>query len=127
VGVAPLTITEIGGADVTDRFTYQLDPNDLSGATLNAVENGAQLTNQTWYRVTPGADLCAQPFVLDVCVLRGDCNNSGRVTTFDYSCVKEAIGDRGLVRPDLDGSARVTVADYSVVKSHIGDRWPVKP
>jgi len=127
VGVDPLTITEIGGADVTDRFIYQLDPNDPSGATLKAVENGAQLTNQTWYRVTPGGDLCAQSFVLDLCVLWGDCNNTGRVTTSDYSCVKFALGERSGVRADLNGSDRVTAADYSVVKATLGDRQPEKP
>jgi len=127
VGVNPLTITEIGGADVTDRFAYQLDTNDPSGATLKAIENGVQLANQTWYRVTPGADLCAQFFVLDVCTLRGDCNNSGRLTVADYSCVKAEIGERSGVRADLNGSDRVTVADYSVVKAYLGDRQPEKP
>jgi len=112
---------------VTDRFIYQLDPNDPSGATLKAVENGAQLTNQTWYRVTPGGDLCAQSFVLDLCVLWGDCNNTGRVTTSDYSCVKFALGERSGVRADLNGSDRVTAADYSVVKATLGDRQPEKP
>ncbi len=127
VGVDPLTITEIGGADVTDRFTYQLDTNDPSGATLKAVENGAQLTNQTWYRVTPGADLCAQFFVLDVCTLRGDCDGNGRVTTGDYTCVKSRLGVRTDDRQDLDGSGRITTGDYFVVKGHLGLRQPEKP
>jgi hypothetical protein len=59
--------------------------------------------------------------------LRGDCNDSGRVTTADYTCIKEAMGDRGDVRADLNGSDRVTTSDYTVVKDYMGDRSPTKP
>jgi hypothetical protein len=125
---SPLVVTELGdpNVDVSASFDYQLDPNDAS--TLKATELGGQLVNQTWYHVRSAAawqDVA--PFVLDVCTLWGDCNNSGRVTTADYSCVKAALGDRGDGRADLNGSARVTTADYSVVKSYLGGRVPAKP
>jgi len=120
LGVVPLGV----GADVGTSFDYSVEPD---GVTLKAVEQGAVLTNQTWYQVTPAVGLNVQPFTLDVCTLIGDCNGSGRLTTADYSCVKAAMGQRGDVREDLNGSARVTTADYSAVKSHLGDRAPVKP
>jgi hypothetical protein len=93
--------------------------------TLQAVEQGVVLTDQTWYQVAPAFGLNVRPFALDVCTLIGDCNGTGRVTTADYSCVKAAMGLRDGVREDLNGSGRVTTADYSVVKSHLGDRAPV--
>ncbi len=125
---SPLVVTELGdpNVDVSASFDYQLDPNDAS--TLKATELGGQLVNQTWYKVrsaTIWQDVA--PFVFDVCTLRGDCNDSGRVTTADYSCVKAALGNRDDGREDLNGSARVTTADYSVVKSHVGSRVPAKP
>jgi len=95
--------------------------------TLKAVEQGTVLTNETWYQVTPAAGLAVQPFALDICALIGDCNGSGRVTTYDYSCVKGSIGIYTDDRRDLNGSGRITTADYSVVKSHLGDRLPPKP
>ena len=131
-GGSPLVIVELADPnnDLTGSFTYTADPNDTgdpSGATLKATENGTVLTNLTWYRVTPDASFDVLPFTLDACTLRGDCNDSGRVTTADYSCVKLALGERGDVREDLNGSDRVTTADYTVVKDHMGDRAPAKP
>ena len=123
-----LVIVEIGGGpDVSSAFVYELDPNDPNGLTLKATENGAQLTNLTWYQVTPAADLAVEPFSLDVCVLFGDANNSARVTTADYSEVKSHIGEYTDARYELNGNGRVTTADYSVVKAHMGDRTPTKP
>jgi len=131
-GGDPLVIVELADPnnDLTGSFTYTADPNetgDATGATLKATENGAVLTNLTWYRVTPDASFDVLAFTLDACTLQGDCNQSDRVTTADYSCVKAALGERGDVREDLNGSDRVTTADYSVVKSHLGDRSSTKP
>ena len=85
------------------------------------------LTDQTWYRITPGVGFGVQVFGFDLCTLFGDANNSGRVTTADYVEVKVHMGERTDARYDLNGSGRVTTADYSVVKSNIGRRTPVKP
>jgi hypothetical protein len=95
--------------------------------TLKATENGAQLTDLTWYQVAPAAGLAVEPFTLDVCVLFGDANNSARVTTADYSEVKAHMGEYTDARYDLNGSGRITTADYSTVKAHLGDRAPTKP
>ncbi|HUW81367.1 MAG TPA: right-handed parallel beta-helix repeat-containing protein [Phycisphaerae bacterium] len=128
IGPAGLQIVPIGGGvDVGGSFTYELatavDPND----TLRATENGAVLSNQTWYRLSRGEDLLVETFLLDVCTLRGDANNSSRVTTADYYEVKVHMGEYTDARCDLDGSGRVTTADYSVVKAHLGTRAPTKP
>jgi len=125
----PLLVTELGDPnnDVSGAFTYSVDPNDPNGNTLKAIENGAQLADQTWYRVTPSQDFAAEAFTLDVATLRGDGNNSGRVTTADYSEVKAHMGERTDARYDLNGSGRITTADYSVVKAHLGNRTPAKP
>jgi len=124
----PLVIVALGGGPgVSAMFTYQIDPDDLSGSTLKAVENGVQLSNLTWYSVAPAPGFAVSPFSFDVCTLIGDCDNSGRVTTADYSCVKAALGQRGDIRADLNGSDRVTTADYSVVKQYLGNRVPAKP
>ncbi len=123
-----LVIVEMGGGpDVSSAFAYQLDPNDPNGLTLKATESGAQLTNLTWYQVSPAAGLAVDPFTLDVCALFGDANDSARVTTADYSEVKAHMGEYTDARYDLDGSGRITTADYSVVKAHMGDRAPTKP
>ena len=125
----PLSIVDMHDAtDVSGAFTYVIDPDDPSGHTLKATENGAQLVNQHWYTVSrsPGWDTVEQ-FTYDIYTLQGDCAPGGRVTTADYSCVKAAMGQRGDVRADLNGSGRVTTADYSVVKEHLGDRVPDKP
>ena len=123
-----LVIVEMGGGpDVSSAFVYQLDPNDPSGSTLKATENGAQLTNLTWYQVTPAAGLAVEPFTLDVCTLFGDANNSARVTTADYSEIKLYMGEYTDARYDVNGSGRVTTADYSTVKSYMNDRAPSKP
>lgn len=44
------------GTDVSDCFSYAIDPNDLSGSTLKAVEEGARLSDLTWYVITPSID-----------------------------------------------------------------------
>jgi len=85
------------------------------------------MSNLIWCRVTPQPGLGVRDFVLDVCTVIGDANDSSRVTTADYSCVKAALGQRGNVRADLNGSDRVTTADFSVVKPYLGDRSPTKP
>jgi len=128
----PLAIVELAdpNRDLSASFTYTVDPNDTgdpTGATLKAVENGVQLTNLTWYNVAPSPGFAVSPFSFDVCTLTGDCDNTGRVTTADYSCVKAALGERGDIRADLTGSDRVTTADYSVVKEYLGNRVPTKP
>jgi len=128
----PLAIVELADPnnDLSEAFTYTVDPNDTgdpTGATLKAVESGVQLTNLTWYNVSPASGFAVSPFSLDVCTLTGDCGNTGRVTTADYSCVKAALGGRGDLRADLNGSDRVTTADYSVVKQYLGNRVPAKP
>jgi hypothetical protein len=129
----PLVITELADPnnDVSASFSYSVDPNDTgdpTGATLRASENGAVLPDQTWYHVNsaPGWPDVA-PFAFDLCTLRGDANDSGRVTTADYSEIKAHLGERTDVRYDLNGSARVTTADYSVVKANLGNRAPPKP
>ena len=129
----PLVITELADPnnDVSTLFAYSVDPNDTgdpTGATLKATEGGPVLTDLTWYQVAsaPGwADVV--PFEFDVCTLRGDANNSARVTTADYSEVKAHMGERTDARHDLNGSARITTADYIVVKDHMGNRAPAKP
>ena len=62
-----------------------------------------------------------------MCTLMGDADNSGRVTTADYSQVKAHMGERTDSRYDLNGSGRITTADYSVVKNHMGQRRPPRP
>ena len=127
-GGNPLVIVQMGGGpDLSSGFSYQIDPDDPSGATLKAVEQGTQLVNETWYNVTPAAGLGAQAFSLDVCTLTGDANNSSRVTTGDYGEVKIYMGVHTDDRYDLDGSGRVTTADYGVVRDNMGRRAPTKP
>jgi hypothetical protein len=125
----PLLIAELADPnnDVSGAFAYSVDPNDPNGTTLTAVENGAQLADQMWYRVTPSQDFAVEMFTLDVATLRGDGNDSGRVTTADYSDVKAHMGERTDARYDLNGSGRITTADYSVVKANLGNRAPSKP
>jgi hypothetical protein len=129
----PLVITELADPnnDVSASFSYSVDPNDTgdtTGATLKATESGAVLTDLTWYHVAsaPGWPEVV-PFEFDVCTLRGDANNSRRVTTADYSEIKAHLGERTDARYDLNGSARITTADYSVVKANLGHRAPAKP
>jgi len=123
-----LVIVEMGGGpDVSSAFAYQLDPNDPNGLTLKATENGAQLTNLTWYQVSPAADLAVEPFTLDVCTLFGDANSSARVTTADYTEIKLHMGEYTDARYDVNGNGRVTTADYTTVKTYMGDRAPTKP
>jgi len=113
-----LQIARVGGSpDVSASFVCCVEPD---GLTLKATEAGSVLNDRNWYRVTPGSGLDVVPFTFDVCVLCGDADGNGRVTTADYSCVKAAMGQRADVRADLNGSGRVTTADYSVVKHHMG-------
>jgi len=128
-GGDPLSIVELGdpNSDVSSAFTYQIDPEDPNGQTLEASEDGAMLANQTWYRVTPVPGFDVHLFEVDVCTLIGDADGTRRVTTADYSAVKADLGERTDVRCDLNGSGRVTAADYSVVKAYLGDVAPAKP
>jgi len=129
----PLVIVELGdpNTDVSSSFGYSIDPNDTgdpAGATLKATESGAVLVDQTWYHVNAAPGWAGvMPFAFDLCTLRGDANNSARVTTADYSEVKAHLGERTDARYDLNGSARITTADYSVVKANLGHRAPAKP
>ena len=113
-----------GGFEEGGAFAYSIEPD---GVTLKAVEQGPMLTDQTWYQITPAVGFAVEPFAFDVCTLVGDANNSGRVTTADYSEVKAHMSEYTDARYDLNGSGRVTTADYSVVKSHMGGRTPAKP
>jgi len=126
----PLIIKDMTNAcvDVSASFEYSIDLDDPTGATLEAREVFAQLTDGHWYQVNsaPGWTSVV-PFQFEVYTLVGDCNNSGRVTTADYSGVKATLGLRGDLREDLNGSARVTTADYSVVKANLGHRASAKP
>jgi len=128
----PLLIVELADPnnDVSGSFIYSVDPNDTgdpTGATLKATENGEVLLDQTWYRISADASFGVNAFTLDLCTLRGDANNSGRVTTADYTEVKNHMGERTDARYDLNGTGRVTTADYSVVKANLGHRTPAKP
>jgi len=129
----PLVIRDMtnGCANVSDRFTYSVDPDDSTGHTLEARENGDLLPDMTWYQVNSALGwTTVQPFQFEVCTLEGDCNDSGRVTTADYSCVKQCFGTPPPppdARCDLNGSGRITTADYSVVKANLGHRGPAKP
>jgi hypothetical protein len=132
--LGPIVVQDItdpnSPVDVSAAFTLSHDCGDCGTNVLKLKENGQVLSDQHWYRITPGAGFTeAVPFVLDVCTLRGDANNSARVTTGDYSEVKLYLGQRGEcpLLADLDGSARVTTADYSVVKANLGHRKPSKP
>ena len=121
---AALSIVPLGGgADVGDSFTYSVEPD---GVTLKAVEQGAILADQTWYHLESVPGLLADPFDFELCVLVGDANGTGRVTTADYSQVKAHLGGYTDARYDLNGSGRVTTADYSVVKANLGNRAPSK-
>jgi len=123
-GGAALSIVPLGGgADVGGSFTYSVEPD---GVTLKAAEQGAILTDRTWYHIESVPGLLADPFGFDLCVLVGDANGSGRVTTADYSEVKAHLGQYTDARYDLNGSGRVTTADYSVVKASLGQRAPDK-
>jgi len=123
-GNAPALSIYGGGWEEGDAFGYSIEPD---GVTLRAVEEGPMLTDLTWYRITPGVGFGVQVFGFDLCTLFGDANNSGRVTTADYSVVKAHMTEYTDARCDLNGSGRVTTADYSVVKSNISHRTPAKP
>ena len=133
----PLVIQDMtnGCADVSDLFTYAINTDDPNGCTLEAHETDPNdpnvhdvLPDMTWYQVSSAPDWTAvAPFLFEVCTLAGDANNSGRVTTADYSEVKAHMGERTDARYDLNGSARITTADYSVVKDHMSNRAPAKP
>jgi hypothetical protein len=123
-GGAPALSIFGGGFEEGNAFTYSVEPD---GVTLKAVEQGAILTNQTWYAVTPAAGFDVEAFSLDLCTLVGDADSSGRITTADYSQVKAHMSEYTDARYDLNGSGRVTTADYSVVKANMGNRTPAKP
>jgi hypothetical protein len=122
-GDTPLVIKEIGsGTDASDKFSYSFD-----GDTLYALENGPQLSDLTWYSVEPAPALGVAAFEVDLCTCIGDADDSGRVTTADYSEVKIHLGEYTDARYDLNGTGRVTAADYSVIKANVGHRCPPKP
>ena len=100
----------------------ETDPNDPNGLDHDV------LPDMTWYQVNSAPGWTAvEPFQFEVYTLAGDANNSGRVTTADYSEVKAHMGEYTDARYDLNGTGRVTTSDYSVVKSHMGHRCPPKP
>ena len=123
-GNAPALSIYGGGWEEGDAFAYSVEPD---GVTLRAVEEGPMLTDQTWYRISPGVGFGVQVFSFDVCTVFGDASNSGRVTTADYIDVKDHMTEYTGARYDLNGSGRVTTADYTVVKSHMNNRCPPKP
>jgi len=126
-GGMPLSVVNLDdGSEVADLFSYSTASD---GFALIATENGAMLSNYTWYRVTPTSSLDVHDFAVDVCTLTGDADGSGLVGNrhFDYSAVKEHMGERTGTRYDLNGSGRITTADYSVVKAHWGESVPDKP
>ena len=123
-GNAPALSIYGGGWEEGDAFAYSVEPD---GVTLRAVEEGPMLTDQTWYRISPGVGFGVQAFSFDVCTVFGDASNSGRVTTADYIDVKDHMTEYTGARYDLNGSGRVTTADYTVVKSHMNNRCPPKP
>ena len=128
---AALSIRPIGGTpadDVADQFTYELVETNVADDTLKAKENGAVLTNQTWYRISPTATLAVAPFSLDLCTLIGDANGDGIVFTQDYSAVKAKTPTFNTdIREDLNGDGVVFTPDYSVLKGYFLDWSPPKP
>ena len=135
---AGVDIVACGGASVSAGFTFT-----VVGNTLYCKENGVQLTDLTWYSVTPNATTGAQPFQVDLCTVRGDADDSGQVLAFDYFQVKNNMfyspvhmsDDCSAVPPktvhcgraDLDGSGQVLAFDYFVVKNNMFHAKPVKP
>ena len=111
-------------ADVSNAFTYAVEPD---GVTLKATETGPVLTNQNWYRLTPGAGLDVQPFVLDLCALQGDSDDTGQVLAQDYFPLKNNLFLVTDARMDLDGNGQVLAQDYFVVKNHLFHAKPPKP
>jgi hypothetical protein len=126
----PLVIKDMTGGcvDVSADFSYSVDADDPNGTTLKAKENGDLLADLHWYQVeSAGGWTDVVPFGFEIYTLAGDADNSGRVTTADYTYVKAAMGDRGDIREDLNGSGRVTTADYGIVKAGMAARQPTKP
>jgi hypothetical protein len=124
LSIAPLG----GGMDLGEWFTYS----QPDGVTLKAKEGGAILVNRTWYRIRRAGGFNVQPFILDVCTLQGDADNSGRVLAADYFYIKNCLVNPHppeLVDPrcDLDGNGQVLAGDYFVVKNHMGNAKPPKP
>ena len=115
------------GTDVSDRFSYAFDVDDPNGSTLKAVEDGARLSDLTWYAISPSVDFRVAAFSFDLCTVFGDANGTGRVTTADYGEVKDHMGQYADSVCDLNGSGRVTTSDYSVVKANMAHRAPPKP
>jgi len=128
---AALSIRPIGGTpadDVGDQFTYELVETNVADDTLKAKENGAVLTNQTWYRISPAPTLAVAPFSLDLCTLIGDASGDGIVFTTDYGYLKAKIPTVATeIREDLNGDGMVFVTDYGVIKGYFLDRSPPKP
>jgi hypothetical protein len=113
-----------GGADVAGSFTYALGGD---GSVLQASENGEVLINLVWYRVTPAPALDVNPFVLDLCTLRGDADGTGQVLAGDYFPVKNHLFENTDARYDLDASGQVLASDYFIVKNHLFHAKPPKP
>ncbi|MFQ6047817.1 MAG: hypothetical protein ACE5K7_00450 [Phycisphaerae bacterium] len=115
------------GADLAGSFVFTLETTNVADDTLKATESGAVLSNQTWYRIKPTAGFGVQPFVLDVCTLQGDADNSGQVLALDYFQVKNNLFAVTDARYDLDGSGQVLALDYFVVKNNLFAAKPAKP
>ena len=107
-----------------------------ANATLKCQEDGQKLTDQTWYRVEPTASFSVADFAIDFCTLRGDADNSGRVTTGDYSAIKahdgETTQDDPALRWDIDGDGTVEGEapdneDTLAAQTYSGNRAPAKP
>ena len=100
-------------------------------ATTNVLRDTLEVTVSTrhgrWVTLAPTEEFRVEPFAIGFCGLRGDADNSGRVTMADYSVVKAHLGEYTDARYDLDNSGHVTTADYNMVKDYLGARAPIKP
>jgi hypothetical protein len=124
----PVSILPVGGqVELNGAFDYAIETFDLDDDTLVVTEIGGALPNQAWYRVEVAGDLDVEPFVLDVCTLRGDADGDGQVLAFDYFEVKNNMFEMTDARCDLDGDGQVLAFDYFVVKNHMFDQAPPKP
>ena len=124
----PLVIEPLaGGANVAAQFAYALATTSVGDDTLRAVEAGAVLTDQTWYRITPAAELMVQPFAHDVCTLIGDANGDGRVMALDLGGIWAHEGQTTDSRYDIDGNGVIAYDDLVAAWSHNGNVPPTKP
>ncbi|MFQ6048118.1 MAG: hypothetical protein ACE5K7_02005, partial [Phycisphaerae bacterium] len=128
------SVPETLGPDLAGSFTYSIVSTNIINDTLKCKENGAVLTNQTWYRIKPTVNLTgavsgvpANLFVVDLVTLQGDGDCSKQVLALDYFTVKNHLFQVTDNRYDLDGSGQVLALDYFVVKNNLFATAPPKP